>query len=230
MQMKKVDFLIYIIGAVFILIVLTITGTYAYYKVSTTGSGSTVKATASMECVDMSLSSSTNLNLLSYNYPITDSIATTSGNITPVTVTVTNNCSASANYSIALTSMYSGTDSSYIADNQIRYKMLKNNAAHKGVGYLSSVTQAGTSSQIYRDLVTYNELGTRYPTYTRKNIYLIDDSVTLGASKSNTYAVYLWIDYYEGDSAAYSGSAHDTSYDNTTAGKKFAAAISLSLN
>ena len=42
----------------------------------------------------------------------------------------------------------------------------------------------------------------------------------------------MWVDYYEGDSAMYTNSnaVHNESYDGTTEGKKFAAAVSLSFD
>ena len=41
---------------------------------------------------------------------------------------------------------------------------------------------------------------------------------------SNTYSVYMWVDYYEGDTT------HTGLNDNSTEGQNFAAAISLVVN
>lgn len=231
---SKANYLLYLIVLVIILIVATFAITFAYYKVNVSSVTTLVNINSTLECIDLDLSNNgTNISL-SHNYPITDKLAETSGSITPVTVTVTNNCSDSKKYTLALSTMASSSATSdYIEDNKIRYKVLKNNSTFKSIAYLNSLSKVSTSNQAYKDLTgDSGELSKKYSNYTVKNIYAIEDTQSIAANASNTYQIYLWVDYYEGDSQMYTSSTaiHDESYDGTTEGKKFAAAISLSLN
>lgn len=234
MEEKNTNYLTYAIAMVVLLIAATFAITFAYYKVDTTFDSTLVDISASLECIDLELSSSGNTLSLSYNYPITDELAQTTGSITPVTISVTNNCSTSKNYTLALSTLsLTNSTSSYIEDSKIRFKVVKNNDTYKSAAYLNSLGEVSTTNQAYKDLTgTNGELATKYPDYTVKKIYAIEDEQTILTNATNTYSIYLWVDYYEGDSNMYTGtsSTHDESYDNTTAGKKFAAAISLSLN
>lgn len=228
------NYLLYAITFVAILIIATFAATYAYYKVSVSASNTLVNVSASLECVDLSLSDSGTSIGLSYNYPITDELALQSGSVTPVTVTVTNNCSTPMNYTLALSTLaLTDSSSNYIEDSKIRYRVLKNNVVFKSADYLSSLSAVSSDNQAYKDLTgTNGELAVKYPKYTVKKIYAIENVQTIEANKSNTYNIYLWVDYYEGDFAMYSTSdaTHNTDYDGTTQDKKFSAAISLSLN
>ncbi len=231
---SKANYLVYAIALVILLIVATFAITFAYYKIDTASSNTLVDISASLDCIDLKLSNSgSNINL-SYNYPITDELASQSGSITPVTVSVTNNCSSTKKYTLALSTLsLTNSTSSYIEDSKIRFKVTKNNSSFKNAAYLNTLSEVGTSNQAYTDLTgTSGELATKYPNYTVKKIYAIENSQTIAANKTNSYSIYLWVDYYEGDSTMYTSSnaTHNESYDGTTAGKKFAAAISLSLN
>lgn len=231
---SNVNYLLYAIVLVILLIAATFAVTFAYYKVNTDFDTTLVNVSSTLECIDLSLSDSGTSIELSHNYPITDSLAQESGSVTPVTVTVTNNCSEAKQYTLALSTLaLTNSTSSYIEDSKIRYKVTKNNATFKNVDYLSNLGTVSTSNQAYKDLTgTSGELAKKYADYTTKKIYAIEDTQSINSNASNTYNIYLWVDYYEGDSAMYTtaNAIHDTSYDGTTEGKKFAAAISLSLN
>ena len=231
---SKVNYLLYLIVLVVILIVATFAITFAYYKVNVSSATTLVNINSTLECIDLDLSNNGSNISLSYNYPITDALAETSGSITPVTVTVTNNCSSSKKFTLALSTMELPiAPVEYIEDNKIRFKVLKNNSTYKSAAYLSSLSAVGSSNQAYKDLTGESgELAKKYPNYITKQIYAIEDTQSIAANSSNTYKIYLWVDYYEGDSAMYTSAnaVHNESYDGTTEGKKFAAAISLSLN
>lgn len=231
---NKVNYLFYAIALIVLLIIATFAITFAYYNVETKYSNTLVDISASLDCIDLELSSSGGNLSLSYNYPITDELAQTSGSITPVTVSVTNNCSTSKNYTLALSTLsLTNSTSSYIEDSKIRLKVTKNNTTFKNAMYLNNLSEVASTNQAYKDLTgTSGELATKYSDYTVKKIYAIEDTQTIATNVTNTYNIYLWVDYYEGDSAMYTSNSatHDENYDNTTAGKKFAAAISLSLN
>ena len=226
---SKINYLIYAVFFVIILSILAITGAYAYYKVNVDYDETLSGIESSLECIDLSLDSQSLLSL-SYNYPITDELAMRDGSITPVSVTVTNNCSTAKKYTLSLATMTkSGT--TYIDDAKIRYKVVKNDSDFKGIDYLSTISKLTEDNRAYGSLVgTDKELATKYPDYTLRNLYAVDEIVTINPNTSNTYEVYLWVDYYEGDAGAYAGNEHDSSFDNTTKGQSFAAAISLSLN
>jgi len=231
---SKVNYFVYALVFVAILIVATVAVTFAYYKINVDYDSTLVNVSASLECIDLSLSDNNTTLGLSYNYPITDTLAQQSGSVTPVTVTVTNNCSDAKAYTLALSTIgLSTTLDSYIEDSKIRYRVLKNDASFKSADYLSNLSKLSNTNHAYSDLTgTDGELALKYPNYTVKNIYTIEDTLSINGNSSNKYDIYLWVDYYEGDSAMYTtqNAVHDETYDGTTEGKKFAAAISLSLN
>ncbi len=230
---KNDVYLLYAIVFVVILILGTFAVTYAYFQFNVEHDSTLADINASLECINLSLSEGTTDIGLTYDYPITDSKAT-SGGATPVTVTVTNNCTDAKNYTLSLSTMaLTSSTSSYIEDNKIRYQVVKNSTTYKGIDYLSNLSVVSSSNQAYSDLTgTDGELATKYSNYTLKNIYAIEDNISISANTSNSYQIYLWVDYYEGDSAMYadSNATHDESLDGSTEGKKFAAAVSLSLN
>lgn len=202
-----------------------ITTTYAYFKVSTTYDSSLAKVSSKLDCINISYSEANTINL-DYNYPISDTYAL--ANVTPVTVTVKNNCTANAanvNYTLALTTLNNG--SNYIQDNKIRTNIKRKlgTAAEttlKSTNYVSSLTKL-TSGNAYTYLNEDLKTRTGVKDYTNKVSYVIDsNSIANGAT--NTYKVYLWVDYYEGDTT------HTGKNDNSTQGQNFAAAISLIVN
>ena len=128
---NKKNYLLYAIILVVLLIGTTIAISYAYFKLDNSSAGSTTLTTA-FDCVDISLSDNSTTLKLSHNYPITDELALTSGSITPLTIKVTNNCTNSVQYSLALSTLsLTSNTGNYIADNKIRYKLLKNSSNYK---------------------------------------------------------------------------------------------------
>ncbi len=220
-----------------ILISLSVFVSFAYMAVSTTGfaTNPTVKNTTA--CLDVNYSESGTINL-NYQYPISDAYAL--ANVVPVTITVTNTCTSgdAINYVLAFTSLsknhVNASDPYYIPDNKMRIQVKRSlNGASQTVlesaDYLSTLlTVSGTNTINYIN----NALSQRSDTsgFTNKTHYLVDSN-TIGYGMTNTYYLYLWIDYYEGDSAVYSsGAVHNSSYDNTTEGYDFKGAVNLVVN
>ena len=77
---------IIIFGILFLLVLLS--ATYAYFTANTSNTNSTLTINGSIDCLNITYSE-TNVINLSNKYPITDEYAL--ANLTPVTVTVTNN-------------------------------------------------------------------------------------------------------------------------------------------
>ena len=210
---KNVKFLFYIIVGVVLLIGITLVATYAFFTVTTTKTSTLGNINSATECID-------------YNYPISDSFALSK--ITPVTVTVTNNCTNNASaipYTLAITSLKKS--SGYISDSAIRLNVSRKVGSNaestlKSTNYLNSLTSL-TSGNAYTYLM--NDLNSRngMSSYTTKDSYLIDSS-TVANNSINTYKIYLWIDYYEGDTTKTGLN------NNTTQGLDFASAISLVVN
>jgi len=202
MEKKKnnINYLFYTIIMVVILIGVTIAVTYAYFSVSTSKSSKLSNIEETMECIDIEYSEVGKISL-DYNYPITDTFAL--NNIVPVTVTVTNNCTnntAAIPYTLAITSLKTSTG--YLSDGAVRFNVSRKvgsgaESTLKSTNYLNTLSKL-TSGNTYTYLM--NDLNTRdgMSTYTSKTTYIIDDT-TIANNTINVYKVYLWIDYYEGD-------------------------------
>ena len=223
---KKESYLIYAILFVTILVLVGITVTYAFFQVETSYSASSVgSVNAAMECINISYSETNTIDL-DYNYPISDSYALT--NVTPVTVQVKNNCTnntTAVNYTLALTSLSNSTG--YIADSKIRINAKRKLGSASettlvSTKYLSGLTKL-TSGNAYTYLTQDLDSRSSVSSYANRTSYTID-SGSIANGVTNTYKVYLWVDYYEGDTT------HTGLNDNTTEGQKFAAAISLVVN
>lgn len=222
---KNVKFLFYIIVGVVLLIGITLVATYAFFTVTTTKTSTLGNINSATECINVSYSETGKISL-DYNYPISDSFALSK--ITPVTVTVTNNCTNNASaipYTLAITSLKKS--SGYISDSAIRLNVSRKVGSNaestlKSTNYLNSLTSL-TSGNAYTYLM--NDLNSRngMSSYTTKDSYLIDSS-TVANNSINTYKIYLWIDYYEGDTTKTGLN------NNTTQGLDFASAISLVVN
>lgn len=222
---SNINYLVYAIVLVVILIVATFAITYAYFNVSTSKSSTLSNVTATMECIDIAYSETGTISL-DYNYPITDTFAL--ANITPVTVTVTNNCtsnSAAIPYTLAITSL--SNSSGYLSDSAIRMNVTRkvgsaSETTLKSTNYLNTLTTL-TSGNTYTYLM--NDLNNRsgMSSYATKTTYIIDSS-SIGNNTINVYNIYLWVDYYEGDTT------QTGLNNNTTEGLDFASAISLIVN
>lgn len=233
-NINKGNYLVYAIMFVVILILTGILISYAFFKADTISNSTTTNVTASADCIDITYSETNTIVGLDYNYPITDSYALQ--NITPVTVTLTNNCNnnvSSIPYKLIVTSLSDSTG--YIPDSKIRINVKRSLNGGSDTElisskYLSNVSTL-TSGNAYDNLMTDLNNRSNVSSYTNKTSYVLDSS-TINATKNsvNTYKVYLWVDYYEGDSQAYNGATHDSSYDNSTQGLNFKSAISLVVN
>lgn len=222
---SNINYLFYAITVVAILIGLTFAITYAYFRVTTSKSSTLGNISASMECIDIAYSETGTISL-DYNYPVTDTFAL--ANITPVTVTVTNHCTNNTEavpYTLAITSL--SNDTGYISDSAIKMNVSRKvgtgtEGTFKSTTYLSSYTTL-TSGNTYDYLI--NDLNSRssVANYANKTTYIIDDS-TITNNSVNTYKIYLWVDYYEGDTT------QTGLNNNTTEGLDFSSAISLIVN
>lgn len=228
---KTESYLVYAILFVTILVLVGITITYAFFQVETTHSSTMGGVNASMECINISYSetgtytedSTINLN---YNYPISDDYAL--NNVTPVTVQVKNNCTnntTAVNYTLALTSLSNSTG--YITDNKIRINAKRKLGSSSettlvSTNYLSNLTKL-TTGNAYTYLTQDLDSRPSVSSYANRASYTID-SGSIANGVTNTYKVYLWVDYYEGDTT------HTGLNDNSTEGQNFAAAISLVVN
>jgi len=230
---NKKSLIIYTVISVIVLLSVVIAITYAYYNFDPEKPSTLVNVSSSLECIDLVLSDNNTSIGLSNNYPVTDEYVK-ENNLTPLTVTVTNNCSTPKQYTLALSTIAKTSDiDNYIYDSKIRYRVDKNNENYKGYDYLSNLTRISDTSKLYTNLAGVGgEISTKYPDYTLKDIYSIDDLITIDSNTSNIYDIYLWVDYYEGDYKMYTNSdiEHNEVYDGSTENKKFAAAISLTLN
>lgn len=222
-HLRKYFFLAMVL--VLCVIVLGVTVTYAYFKVSTTNDSTLADVSASLECVDISYSEENTINL-DYDYPISDDYAL--ANVSPVTVKVTNNCTKNVknvNYVLALTTLNNG--SNYIEDSKMRLAVKRQLGTNSettfiATDYLSNLTKL-TSGNAYTYLT--EDLANRSVTqgYTNKISYTVDSN-SIGNGETNTYKIYLWVDYYEGDTT------HTGLNDNSTQGQSFTSAISLVVN
>lgn len=208
----------------FIILISSIGVAYAYFHITTSNDDSLARINASLECLDISFSEENTISLQN-QYPITDEYAL--ANLTPVEVTVTNNCAnvGNVNYTLALTTLKNSTG--YISDNAIKTNMKINlnntgDKVLKSSNYLTSLNKIEDGS-LYNYLI--NNLNEREDTknYIEKTIYKID-SASLSTGKVNKYKIYLWIDYYEGDTT------QSGLNNNTTMGLDFKSAISLVIN
>ena len=177
--------------------------------------------TGKTDCIDIELSDN-NPSGLTYNYPITDTFATTGENIKPVTITLTNRCTEatkSVNYSVILTSLAKSAES-YITDEKIKVMVKKGSANLIETKYLSELTSIGSGKSTYNLLMKKLDAeGSNTKAYDTKKPYLIE-SGSLGTGDSVSYSAYLWIDYNEGS----------TNANNSTKGQNFASILSVVVN
>ena len=217
--------LLYIVIGILVLICITIAATYAYFAIDTAKSQTLGNLAAAAECIDIEYSEANTIDL-DYEYPITDAYALE--NVTPVTVTVTNKCSNNTeniNYTLALTTLTK--DSNYISDDKMRINVKSklgsaNETTLVSTNYLNSLTSL-TSGNAYTYLQADLNNRANLSAYTGRTSYTID-STSIANNTVNTYKIYLWVDYYEGDTSKAG------LYNNSTEGKTFTAAISLIVN
>ncbi len=240
-----------------VLIVFGVTGTYAYYVMQISSeSSSTTAITATAECFDVTLSDTdgavssdehSTLSLGDYNYPITDEFAVGNGNekqanITPMIVKVKNNCTTGTTnvpYKLILSTFKNG-DNNTISDDKMKIKITKqedsgSESALSGkdkikVNAIGEFTQSeGGNINLKGQLEQAINTKSNSDGLTLNKSYLIDDS-TVGPNKTNTYKIYVWVDYYEGCDSNTSTTDTNASCNNSTAGKSFKALVSAIIN
>ncbi len=250
------SYLFYVIIFVAILIVGAITGTYAYFKVAVDDSmSSPVNIIGRTDCINVTFEDGEpkrKFLTLDVDYPVSDAWALGTGseqkpNITPVKITVKNNCTneqADLNYTLAITTL---GNSNSITDDKIRTHIKKSVGESstatvlKQTDYLNTLTKIEDNSSNHKlitdDLKAKTDL--QYTNYSTVTSYQIDIG-KVKSNSSNTYEIYLWIDYYEGNSAAYknnvasnespSDAGDEDQYNNSTENKKFNSILTLLVN
>ena len=237
----------YILVLVLILIVGIISATYAFFQVDTSNDTASTTITANSECFNITFEeiSDEELIKLDINYPITDKYALgqtdNQDNVKPVVVKVSNKCTKiqdNLNYKLAITTLAKNPineqDKGYIPDNKVRYNVDKamneeTKSTLNGPAYLNSLTLVEDENilSLLNEEITENAINIKE--YDTVNTYIID-SDSLASNNTSTYYIRLWIDYYEGDSAAYKDPANHkkgNEYDNSTQGQNFESVISL---
>lgn len=223
--------MIYIIIFGILLLAIIIAASYAYFLIGTANVNNLGNISATIECLNISIDEDHPISLEN-QYPISDEYAL--ANLIPVTISVTNNCSTNLNdinYTLTLTSLSDATG--YISDSKIRTYITRNlnNAGLetlKSANYLNTLNVV-SSGNIYNSVSSSLNVNNDTKDYANKTIYRIDSRL-IGNGETNVYNIYLWVDYYEGDSGVYNGEAHDTTYDNTTMGLEFKASINTIVN
>lgn len=168
---------------------------YALWRVTNYQSSTNLVETGCFDVSFKDVSSSINL---SNAYPIED---TKGLQTTPYVFTIKNNCSIKANYSVYLNSL-NINNGVKMADQNIKYSLVKNSAASEVGNLLTSATLNSDS-----DYTGFNVDG---KTYDIASSYVLDTG-TLANGEVATYSLKLWIN-----------SAATTEINN----QKFEAAIS----
>lgn len=218
----------------FIIVLILLIGlgvTYAFLNVTEILNFGTNTISSSVECIDITFEDITEGPIgLTTNYPVEDTYAL--NNVKPITAKVKNNCTTSTEvpYTLVLSTI---KENNSISDNQIRYNVKKevNSGGLKEVkttNYLNMLSQIPNGSNNYTLLkreITNQNLNVSLDNLTG---YVIDSDV-LESNDEIIYKIYLWIDYYEGDSQMYEikNAVHDAKYDNDTMGKNFKSIVSI---
>jgi len=231
----KRNYILYAVLFVIILILSALAITFAFFDATNEATGTT-NAQMSLDCINISYNEEDIINL-DYQYPVSDEYAIS--NIQPVTVTVENHCSNNIDaisYAITLSSLANATG--FIPDTKVRVYATKqiNNGTENVIqipSYLSDVSIIN-DSYILSNLTTDLNSRENIKDYDAKRSYMLYSDY-INDKEIHTFKVYFWIDYYEGDRNMYDKTnypdyEHDKTFDNTTEGLEFAAAISLYVN
>lgn len=223
-ESKKKNMVLIIVFGI-LLIAIIFSASYAYFRVNTSSNGTLSNISGTLECLDITYSEENVINL-SNQYPMADEYAL--NNLTPLTVTVTNNCSANieaVNYVLTYTSLSENTG--YIPDNKMKVavrRKIDTNTEKTAilpsyVSDLETLTSGTTYTMLTNDLANRQNVST----YTNKTNYVLDRN-TVAAGTTNIYKVYMWIDYYEGDTT------HEGLNNNSTQNKDYKSTLSVVLN
>ena len=198
---KKFDLrktMLYMIAFGILFLSVLLASSYAYFNVDTTNTNRLGNITGSIDCLGVVYSESGTI-ILNNEAPVTDQYAL--ANYTPVTITVTNNCSNSTFYYLTFSSLANATG--YIPDSKINIAVDKktgNESYYRVVNpkFVSNLTSIASTDNL--NIILTSDLNRRNETknYTNKTNYVLDaDNLAAGATRN--YKVYLWVDYYEGD-------------------------------
>ena len=227
---NKVDIILLSIFIVIIFLIVMLFS-YAYYSVDLATDTSNARLTAALECIDVDYSETGAISL-NENYPVTDSYAF--DNIEPIIVTVTNNCSTNigpVDYQISLSTIYktlSNYVEEYIPAEKMRLLVTKTVGANfEGVKYnaryLTEAPLLSDNLKAYEYITNNFENDSSFDEYSIKDVYDIDlDSIE--NNQVNVYKIYLWIDYFEGDTT------EQGLNNNSTKGLKFESSVALTIN
>ena len=229
-------YLLYIISFVIVLIVAAVAVTYGYFKVSTSKTEALSNVNTQTECMNFNYSEKNTINL-EYLWPITDEFALK--NLTPVTITATNNCTNNEkgmNYTLALTNFaIEAEKNNFLMGDTIRIYVTKKLNTGMGanqvidvikptylntLGVLKNGNAADYVNAYLKQLAGVEDLEAAGLLHTN---YVIDNA-SLPNNTTVEYNIYLWVDYYEGDAT------HTGLNDNKTEGKTFMATISGAIN
>ena len=229
----------YIAFAVIFVLALALLGiasSYAYYKLNVEDSNSKTNVKIETDCIDVSFEDQTEqVNELSYKYPITDEFALSENGVKPITLKVKNKCTNNTGtvpYVLTLASIHNGE--STLEDSKVRYsvKRSKNSGEDeeiKKANYLNMNESLNHDSQAYTLLT--GELANNHNLIANTTPYIIDTG-ELENNDEIIYKIYLWVDYYEGDSQMYEEGphTHNSEYDNSTKNKTFKTISSILIN
>ena len=229
-KLSKINLILGLILLVVVFLIILLFS-YAHFKVNTNNNATASTVQTDFACLDVSFNQTGAINL-NKNYPVTDAYAL--ANFTPITATITNNCSSEqVNYVLSLSSIYlkaDNYDTSYIPDSKIRVKALKQVGTNtestlKDTRYLSELSTLDSTSKSYKYISSFYNTDSNFTNYSLKNTYQVDSS-TIEANSTVTYKIYLWIDYYEGAP----GRTSNEEYNNSTQGLKFKVSSAVTLN
>lgn len=192
----------YALVFVLVLIVIGITGTYAYYNVDIQNTSSTTSINSSTACFNVKLSDSGPYTL-NYNYPITDDFAKEEGKITPMTITITNNCNdnVAIPYKLYLTTYPDGGQNNHMDNSRVSMQVKKGNDV---ISSFNPIKLSATSAANDISDVLKNSVNARENTLKEGKYILIDsDTVSHGAPK--TYSFKFWINYGSNKEESVSG-------------------------
>ena len=143
--------MLYMIAFGILLLSVLLASSYAYFSVDTTNTNRLGNITSSIDCLGV-VYSEENAISLDNNAPVTDAYAL--ANYTPVTITVTNQCSNSTFYYLTFSSLANSTG--YIPDSKINIaadKKTGNESFYrvvnpKFVSYLTEIPSADTLNTV----------------------------------------------------------------------------------
>ena len=219
-------YITYVIIGVMLLLVSVSTISFSYFRTSTTNSQTLSNIVVTTECLNITYSEGLTTIDLDYQYPISDTYAVS--NVDPLIITVTNHCtnnSTPVNYDLTLATL--SDSENFISDDKMKVLVKRtmdggSEEVFKPTQYLNSLDKlisGSTYTYLVNDLADREDL----EDYDVNNIYHIDIN-SIGNEETNTYKVYLWIDYYEGDLSKTGLN------DNTTQNKAFNGTLSIVLN